>query len=67
MRDFVHLLCHFNLTSIRLPDSAVDLVDEACASARSSQNMQPQDLDIMEQEITYLETQIQALKVDFPE
>lgn len=49
--------------SYRLPDSAVDLMDEACASARVSQDMKPEAIDTLEKEISTTKVYIESLEV----
>ncbi|KAF7798383.1 hypothetical protein EIP86_009604 [Pleurotus ostreatoroseus] len=57
-------LAHRYLTSKRLPDSAVDLLDEACASARVIQDMDPESIDSVEQDLLHIQAQIDALERD---
>jgi len=47
----------------RLPDSAVDLMDEACASARVAQDMKPEAIDTLEQDLLHVEAHIKTLEV----
>lgn len=49
------------LTQRRLPDSAVDLVDEAAAAVRVERESQPEVLDNMERKLRQLEIEIHAL------
>ena len=49
------------LTSRRLPDSAVDLIDEAAAAVRVERESQPEVLDNMERKLRQLEIEIHAL------
>ncbi|KAK5116414.1 Heat shock protein hsp98 [Meristemomyces frigidus] len=49
------------LTSRRLPDSAVDLVDEAAAAVRVARESQPELLDNMDRKLRQLEIEIHAL------
>lgn len=49
------------LTQRRLPDSAVDLVDEAAAAVRVERESQPEVLDNMERRLRQLEIEIHAL------
>ncbi|KAJ8607823.1 hypothetical protein MRB53_040016 [Persea americana] len=49
------------LTQRRLPDSAVDLIDEAAAAVRVARESQPEILDQMERKIRQLEIEIHAL------
>jgi ATP-dependent Clp protease ATP-binding subunit ClpB len=50
------------LTSRRLPDSAVDLVDEAAAAVRVARESQPEILDSMERKVRQLQIEIHALE-----
>ncbi|CAK4030103.1 heat shock hsp98 [Lecanosticta acicola] len=49
------------LTQRRLPDSAVDLVDEAAAAVRVARESQPEVLDSMDRKLRQLEIEIHAL------
>lgn len=49
------------LTQRRLPDSAVDLIDEAAAAVRVARESQPEILDNMERRLRQLEIEIHAL------
>jgi len=49
------------LTARRLPDSAVDLIDEAAADVRVIRESQPEALDNMERRLRQLEIEIHAL------
>lgn len=49
------------LTQRRLPDSAVDLVDEAAAAVRVARNSQPEILDSLERKLQQLQIEIHAL------
>ncbi|KAK3696494.1 Heat shock protein hsp98 [Vermiconidia calcicola] len=49
------------LTQRRLPDSAVDLIDEAAAAVRVERESQPELLDNMERKMRQLEIEIHAL------
>ncbi|KAH8815875.1 P-loop containing nucleoside triphosphate hydrolase protein [Xylogone sp. PMI_703] len=49
------------LTQRRLPDSAVDLVDEAAAAVRVARNSQPEILDSLERKLQQLKIEIHAL------
>ncbi|KAF2396281.1 P-loop containing nucleoside triphosphate hydrolase protein [Trichodelitschia bisporula] len=50
------------LTQRRLPDSAVDLVDEAAAAVRVARESQPEILDTMERRLRQLQIEIHALE-----
>ncbi|KIM66202.1 hypothetical protein SCLCIDRAFT_1211432 [Scleroderma citrinum Foug A] len=55
-------LAHRYLTSRRLPDAAIDLVDEACASVRVTRETSPEAIDKLERRRLELEVEINALK-----
>ena len=57
-------LAHRYLTQRRLPDSAIDLVDEACASARVARETAPEEIDQLERKRLELEVEIHALEVN---
>ncbi|MCJ1379508.1 Heat shock protein hsp98 [Xylographa soralifera] len=50
------------LTARRLPDSAVDLIDEAAAAVRVTRESQPEVLDTMERRLAQLQIEIHALE-----
>ncbi|KAG8630732.1 hypothetical protein KVT40_002351 [Elsinoe batatas] len=50
------------LTQRRLPDSAVDLIDEAAAAVKVTRESQPEALDNMERKLRQLEIEIHALE-----
>lgn len=50
------------LTARRLPDSAVDLIDEAAAAVRVTRESQPEILDTMERRLAQLQIEIHALE-----
>jgi ATP-dependent Clp protease ATP-binding subunit ClpB len=50
------------LTSRRLPDSAVDLIDEAAAAVRVTRESQPEVLDSLERKLRQLQIEIHALE-----
>ncbi|KAK0506223.1 P-loop containing nucleoside triphosphate hydrolase protein [Armillaria luteobubalina] len=49
-------LAHRYLTSRRLPDSAIDLVDEACASVRVTRETEPEEIDKLQRRLLELQT-----------
>ncbi|KAL5518951.1 hypothetical protein ACEPAH_634 [Sanghuangporus vaninii] len=55
-------LAHRYLTSRRLPDAAIDLVDEACASVRVTRETAPEEIDKLERLKLELEVEIHALE-----
>ncbi|KAI5124705.1 hypothetical protein M0805_004311 [Coniferiporia weirii] len=55
-------LAHRYLTSRRLPDSAIDLIDEACASVRVTRETSPEAIDKLERRKLELEVEIHALE-----
>lgn len=54
-------LAHRYLTSRKLPDAAIDLIDEACAAVRVARDSQPEIIDKLERARTQLEVEIHAL------
>jgi ATP-dependent Clp protease ATP-binding subunit ClpB len=50
------------LTQRRLPDSAVDLIDEAAAAVRVARESQPEILDSLERKLRQLKIEIHALQ-----
>lgn len=55
-------LAHRYLSGRRLPDSAIDLVDEACASVRVTRETAPEDIDKLERRKLELQVEIHALE-----
>ncbi|GJJ09496.1 hypothetical protein Clacol_003719 [Clathrus columnatus] len=55
-------LAHRYLTARRLPDSAIDLVDEACASVRVTRETSPEEIDKLERRKLELQVEIHALE-----
>ncbi|KAN0124757.1 P-loop containing nucleoside triphosphate hydrolase protein [Russula decolorans] len=55
-------LAHRYLTARRLPDSAIDLVDEACASVRVTRETAPEEIDKLQRRKLELEVEIHALE-----
>lgn len=52
------------LTYRKLPDSAVDLIDETAASVAVARDSRPEKLDILERELQLLQVEIKALERD---
>ncbi|OJJ45572.1 hypothetical protein ASPZODRAFT_143464 [Penicilliopsis zonata CBS 506.65] len=50
------------LTARRLPDSAVDLIDEAAAAVRVTRESEPEALDTLERKLRQLQIEIHALE-----
>ncbi|OLL26229.1 Heat shock protein 104 [Neolecta irregularis DAH-3] len=50
------------LTSRRLPDSAIDLIDEAAASVRVARDSQPEQIDVLERNLRRVLVEIHALE-----
>ncbi|KAI9932131.1 Heat shock protein hsp98 [Aspergillus wentii] len=50
------------LTARRLPDSAVDLIDEAAAAVRVERESEPEALDTLERKLRQLQIEIHALE-----
>lgn len=48
----------------RLPDKAIDLIDEAAASVKMGMTSMPDDLLKMERKLTQLEVERQALVIE---
>lgn len=55
-------MAHRYLTSRRLPDSAIDLIDEACASVRVTRETSPEAIDKLQRRKLELEVEIHALE-----
>jgi ATP-dependent Clp protease ATP-binding subunit ClpB len=55
-------LSHRYITDRRLPDKAIDLIDEAAARMRTEIDSKPQALDTVDREIMQLEIEREALK-----
>ncbi|TFK77104.1 heat shock protein [Pluteus cervinus] len=55
-------LAHRYLTSRRLPDAAIDLIDEACASVRVTRETEPEEIDKLNRRKLELEVEIHALE-----
>ena len=55
------------ITDRFLPDKAIDLIDEACASIRTEMNSMPHELDILKRQIMQLEIEKSALKREVDE
>lgn len=55
-------LAHRYLTSRRLPDSAIDLIDEASATVRVTRDSQPEEIDLLERQKLQLEIELTALR-----
>ena len=51
-------LAHRYLTSRKLPDAAIDLVDEAAAAVRVTRDSQPEEVDRLERAKLQLEVSI---------
>ena len=47
-----------------MPDKAIDLVDEACATIRVEMNSMPTELDAVTRRLMQLEIEEQALKME---
>lgn len=57
-------LAHRYLTSRKLPDAAIDLLDEACAELNVSRDSQPEEVDRLERSKLQLEIELQAIKTE---
>lgn len=56
-------LAHRYLTSRKLPDSAIDLVDECCANVKAERETRPEAIDNLERKKLELNIEIHALEV----
>lgn len=50
------------LTERKLPDVAIDVIDEACAQVKMARDQKPEELDNLHREIVQLEMENIALK-----
>lgn len=50
------------ITNRYLPDKAIDLIDEACASIRTEMNSMPNELDLLQRQILQLQIEKTALE-----
>ncbi|CAB78509.1 heat shock protein like [Arabidopsis thaliana] len=50
------------ITGRRLPDKAIDLVDESCAHVKAQLDIQPEEIDSLERKVMQLEIEIHALE-----
>ncbi|CCW62864.1 unnamed protein product [Phytomonas sp. EM1] len=55
---------HRYLSERRLPDKAIDLIDEAASRLRMQQESKPEMLDVVERELIRLKIEIEAVKKD---
>lgn len=55
------------LTSRRMPDSAIDLIDEAAAAVRVARESQPEIIDSLERKLRQLKIEIAALEKEHDE
>ena len=55
-------LSHRYITDRKLPDKAIDLIDEAAAKLRLEINSKPEELDEIERKIMQLEIEREAIK-----
>ena len=63
----VRFYLHRYMTNRFLPDKAIDLVDEACATIRVEMNSMPNELDLLTRRKMQLEIEEQALKEETDE
>ncbi|KAK2359985.1 chaperone protein ClpB1 [Trifolium repens] len=56
------LLSSRYITGRRLPDKAIDLIDEACANVRVQLDSQPEEIDNLERKSMQLEVELHALE-----
>ncbi|BGO94734.1 hypothetical protein NBRC10512_007319 [Rhodotorula toruloides] len=57
-------LAHRYLTARRLPDSAIDCVDEACSAVRIARESRPEEIDKLERQKLQLEIELHALQTE---
>ena len=57
-------LAHRYIPTRRLPDSAIDLIDEACASIRVQLDSQPEVIEVLERKLLQLEVEEEMLKIE---
>lgn len=57
-------LAHRYLTYRKMPDSAVDLIDESAATVAVQRDSKPEELDSLERELQLIEVEIAALERD---
>lgn len=57
-------LAHRYLTYRKMPDSAVDLIDEASATVAVQRDSKPEELDSLERELQLIEVELAALERD---
>lgn len=55
-------LAHRYLTARKLPDAAIDCVDEACSAVRIARESQPEEIDQFERQKLQLEIELHALQ-----
>lgn len=55
-------LAHRYLTARKLPDAAIDCVDEACSAVRIARESQPEEIDQLERQKLQLEIELHALQ-----
>ncbi|BGP12457.1 hypothetical protein JCM10213_006977 [Rhodosporidiobolus nylandii] len=55
-------LAHRYLTSRKLPDAAIDCLDEACSAVRIARESQPEEVDQLERQKLQLEIELHALQ-----
>lgn len=57
-------LAHRYLTSRKLPDSAIDLIDEACAAVHVARDSLPEEVDQLQRQKLQLEIELQAIRTE---
>jgi ATP-dependent Clp protease ATP-binding subunit ClpB len=55
-------LAHRYLTTRKLPDAAIDCIDEACSAVRIARESQPEEVDRLERARLQLEIELHALQ-----
>lgn len=57
-------LSHRYITDRKLPDKAIDMIDEAASRKRMQMDSRPEELDSVERKISHLKIELEALKKD---
>ncbi|KAJ2002343.1 chaperone ATPase hsp78 [Coemansia thaxteri] len=55
-------LAHRYITTRHLPDSAIDLVDEACSMLRTQQESKPEPIEQLDRQIMTIQIELESLK-----
>ncbi|KAJ1959591.1 chaperone ATPase hsp78 [Dipsacomyces acuminosporus] len=60
-------LAHRYITTRHLPDSAIDLIDEACSGLRTQQESKPEPIEQLDRAIMTLQIELESLKKEHDE